>query len=97
MLWYCHNAINVYHVVVPWRSDPLYNERLPIDGAKANNKGPAASDPHPNDKKNPPQIPARLCSEQEASIWLTPGTLPWYFAQGLTPPEETVEKDNGNG
>jgi hypothetical protein len=38
-----------------------------------------------------------LCTEEEASTWFTPGTLPWYYAQGLTPPLERVEKGNGNG
>ena|SRR2546430_6797380 len=25
VLWHCHNAINIYHVVIPWRADPLYS------------------------------------------------------------------------
>jgi hypothetical protein len=45
VLWYCHNAINVYHVVIPWRADPLYNERRMMGRATKNNKGPDASDP----------------------------------------------------
>ena len=97
VLWYCHNAINVYHVVVPWRADPLYNERRTMGWPTKNNKGPAASDPHTKREEKSPASPARLCTEQEASVWLTPGTLPWYFSQGLTPPAEKAEKDNGNG
>src|SRR4051794_34333560 len=27
VLWPGHNAINIYHVVIPWRADPLYDER----------------------------------------------------------------------
>jgi hypothetical protein len=26
VLWYCHNAINVYHVVVPWRGEVSFEE-----------------------------------------------------------------------
>src|SRR2546430_6276942 len=25
VLCHCHNAINIYHVVIPWRADPLYS------------------------------------------------------------------------
>ena len=39
VLWYCHNAINVYHVVIPWRADPLYNERRMTGWTTKNNKG----------------------------------------------------------
>ena len=95
VLWYCHNAINVYHVVIPWRADPLYNERRMMGRATKNNKGPAASDPHPKREEKSPASPARLCTEQEASSWLTPGTAPWYFAQGLTPPEEARAQGKG--
>ena len=97
VLWYCHNAINVYHAVIPWRADPLYNEQRMRGWTTKNNKGPAAVDPQTKREEESPVPPARLCTEQEASSWLTPGTLPWYFAQGLTPPLETVEKGNGNG
>jgi hypothetical protein len=97
VLWYCHNAINVYHVVIPWRSDPLYNEGRMMGRDRRNNKGPRHSDPHPKREEKSPASPARLCTEQEASSWLTPGTLPWYFAQGLTPPAEKAENGNGNG
>jgi hypothetical protein len=97
VLWYCHNAINVYHVVIPWRADPLYNERQRMGWGKKNNKGPATSDPHIQREEKSLQTPARPCSEKEASKWLTPGTLPWYFAQDLTPPAEKAENGTGNG
>jgi hypothetical protein len=38
-----------------------------------------------------------LCSEKEASAWFTPGTAPWYFAQGLTPLGEEAEKTGEEG
>jgi hypothetical protein len=49
---------------------------------------------HPNThtERKIPSHPARLCTETEASVWLTPGTLPWYYAQGITPPAEETEK-----
>jgi hypothetical protein len=97
VLWFCHNAINVYHVVIPWRSDPLYNERRTMGWDKRNNKGPGRPDPHPKHEEKSPAPPARLCTEQEASSWFSAGSDPWYFAQGLTPPEKETEKDNGNG
>ena len=25
-LWYCHNAIIIYHVVIPWRREVTYQE-----------------------------------------------------------------------
>ena len=97
VLWYRHNAINVYHIVVPWRADPLYNERRRGGWDRRNNKGQAAPDPHTKREEKSPVFPARLCTETEASVWFTKGTAPWYYAQGLTPPRETVEKGNGNG
>ena len=45
VLWPGHNAINVYHVVIPWRADPLYNERAVMGWDKSNNKGPRRPDP----------------------------------------------------
>jgi hypothetical protein len=101
VLWPGHNAINVYDVVVPWRQE------APLGGVgsgrpyprqdKQNNKGDKACHPNTHQEEKSPSEPARLCSEKEASAWFTPGTAPWYFAQGLTPPLETVEKGNGNG
>jgi hypothetical protein len=101
VLWPGHNAINVYHVVVPWRGEvPL--EEMGIGRAyprqdRLNNKGDTPCHPKGQTDIQIPSRPARLCTEQEASSWLTPETAPWYFAQGLTPPLETVEKGNGNG
>jgi hypothetical protein len=101
VLWFCHNAINVYHVVIPWRSDPLYNERRTKGWDKRNNKGPGRPDPHPKQEEKSPLSPAqtftRVPTEKEVSAWLTPGSDPWYYAQGLTPPEKEAEKGNGNG
>jgi hypothetical protein len=108
VLWYCHNAINVYHVVIPWRGEVSCEEMgtcLPTGKigrpyprkAKLNNKGDRMCHPKGQTEREIPQTPARLCTEEEASSWFTPGTAPWYYAQGLTPPLETVEKGNGNG
>jgi len=101
VLWPGHNAINVYDVVIPWRREVTYSE-MGIGRAfprqdRVNNKGDMACHPHTHQEEKSPQTPARLCSEEEASRWFTPGTLPWYCAQGLEPPLETVEKGNGNG
>ena len=100
VLWYCHNAINVYHVVIPWRSDPLYNERRTM-GWGRNNKGPGRPDPHPKHEEKSPAPAPQTCSEpvsaKVASIYFTTGSDPWYFAQGLTPPsEETENAKNGS-
>jgi hypothetical protein len=108
VLWPGHNAINVYDVVIPWRREVTYSEmgigrpRLNRGRAyprqtKQNNKGDMACHPHTHQEEKSPVSPARLCSEVEASSWFTPGTLPWYCAQGLEPPLETAEKGNGNG
>ena len=101
VLWPGHNAINLYDVVIPWRGEVTYQEmgrgRNYPRQDKQNNKGDRACHPNPTPRENSPSQPARLCTEEEASSWLTPGTLPWYFAQGLTPPLETIENGNGNG
>jgi hypothetical protein len=90
VLWYCHNAINIYHVIIPWRADPLYNERRIMGWDKRNNKGPKHPDPHTKQEEKSPLKPAqtftRVPTEKEVSAFLTPGSDPWYFAQGLTPP-----------
>ena len=101
VLWPGHNAINIYDVVVPWRREVSYADMgsgkpYPRQD-RLNNKGDMGCHPKGQTDKNPLAQPARLCTEAQASEWLTPGTLPWYFAQGLTPPLETVEKGNGNG
>jgi hypothetical protein len=101
VLWPGHNAINVYEVVIPWRREVTYQEMV-IGRAyprqdRVNNKGDMGCHPKGQTDITIPSGPARLCTEEEASSWFTPGTLPWYYAQGLTPPLERVEKGNGNG
>jgi hypothetical protein len=99
VLWPGHNAINVYHVVVPWRREASFQEMetcLPTGkiGRKyprqdrLNNKGDRRCHPKGQTDIKIRCLPARLCSEQEASAWLTPGTAPWFFAQGLQPPSQ---------
>ena len=101
VLWPGHNAINVYDVVIPWRREVSFAEMgsgkpYPRQD-RLNNKGDRSCHPKGQTDRQIPGKPARLCTEQEASSWLTPGTLPWYFAQGLTPPAEKAENGNGNG
>ena len=100
VLW-PHNAINIYDVVIPWHREVSYGAmgsgRSYPRSDRLNNKGDRACHPNTTPREKSPTQPARLCTEKEASRFLTPGTLPWYFAQGLTPPQETVEKGNGNG
>jgi hypothetical protein len=101
VLWPGHNAINVYDVVIPWRREVTFQE-MGIGRAyhrqdRLNNKGDIGCHPHTHQEEKSPQTPARLCSEEEASSWFTPGTAPWYFAQGLTPPAKDAEKTRGNG
>jgi len=95
VLWYCHNAINVYHVVIPWRQDPLYNERKTMGWDKRNIKGPGRPDPHPKHEEKSHHAPAqtftKIPTEKEVSLWFTPGSDPWYFSQGLTPPAKVGE------
>ena len=90
VLWPGHNAINVYDVVIPWRREVTYSEmgigRKPARQDKVDNKGDRACHPNSQTERNPLLQPARLCTEQEASEWLTKGTAPWYYAQGLEPP-----------
>ena len=90
VLWPGHNAINVYDVVIPWRREVSFAE-MGIGRAyprqdKQNNKGDRPCHPKCQTDIQIPGKPARLCTEQEASSWLTKGTLPWYYAQGLEPP-----------
>jgi hypothetical protein len=105
VLWYCHNAINVYHVVIPWRGEVSFEEmgsgRPYPRQAKLNNKGDRTCHPNTHQVEKSPLQPAqtftRVPTEEEVSTWLTPGSGPWYYAQGLTPPGKEGEKDNGNG
>ena len=90
VLWYAHNAINVYHVVIPWRGEVTYQEmgigrKYPRQD-RVNNKGDMGCHPKGQTDKHPLVQPARLCTEAQASKWLKPGTAPWYYAQGLEPP-----------
>ena len=105
VLWYCHNAINVYHVVIPWRREVTYAQMgigrpYPWQD-KQNNKGDMRCHPNPSPNRNPLLQPARLCSEpapeKVASTYLTPGSEPWYYAQGLEPPVTVGEKDREKG
>ena len=95
VLWYCHNAINVYHVVIPWRGDVSFEEmgygRPYPRKAKLNNKGDRMCHPKGQTEREIPQTPARLCTEEEASGWFTPGSVLWYFSQGKTPPAKVGE------
>jgi hypothetical protein len=90
VLWFCHNAINVYHVVIPWRCDPLYNERKMMGWDKRNDKGPGRPDPHTKQEEKSPLAPAqtftKMPTREEASKWFDTKSDLWYFAQGLTPP-----------
>jgi hypothetical protein len=101
VLWPGHNAINVYDVVIPWRGEVRFEEmgsgRAYPRQDKQNNKGDRTGHPNTHQEEKSPVQPARLCSEEEASGWLTPGSTPWYFAQGLTQPAEQAENGNGNG
>ena len=101
VLWPGHNAINVYDVVIPWRRQVSFEDvgsrRSYPRQDRLNNKGDRRCHPTTKTNKDLSPKPARLCTEQEASSWLTPGTLPWYFAQGLTPPAEDAEKTGENG
>src|SRR5215217_141511 len=94
VLWPGHNAINIYSVVVPWRREVTYQE-MGIGRAyprqdRLNNKGDTGCHPKGQTDIQIPSEPARLCTEEEASCYLTRGSGPWYYAQGLTPPLETV-------
>jgi len=90
VLWPGHNAINIYHVVIPWRGDPLYNERKRMGWDKRYNKGPNSPDPNSKQEENSPLQPAqtftKMPTEKDASNWFKTGSDLWYFAQGLTPP-----------
>jgi hypothetical protein len=95
VLWYCHNAINVYHVVVPWRGEVSFQDmgsgRAYPRQDKQNNKGDKRCHPHTHQEEKSPASPARLCTEEEASGWFSAGSDLWYFAQGKTPPAKVGE------
>jgi hypothetical protein len=101
VLWPGHNAINVYHVVIPWRREVSFEDtgigkKYPRQD-RQNNKGDRACHPNTHTERKLPAEPARLCTEKEASEWFTAGSAPWYYAQGLTPPGENGEKDSHEG
>ena len=95
VLWFCHNAINVYHVVIPWRADPLYDERKTMGRGRKNNKGPGSPDPHTKREEKSPAFPAQTFTKmptgEEASKWFDTKSDLWYFSQGLTPPAKVGE------
>jgi len=83
-------------VVVPWRREITYQE-MGIGGKyprqdPLNNKGDMRCHPRDLTDIQISSRPARLCTEQEASVWLKPGSDPWYFAQGLELPAEDEKK-----
>ncbi len=101
VLWPGHNAINVYDVVVPWRREVSYGE-MGIGRAyprqdRVNNKGDRGCHPKGQTERKPLLQPARLCTEAEASEWLTTGSAPWYYAQGLEPPTADTVKTREEG
>jgi len=53
--------------------------------------------PHTHTEREIPAEPARLCTEQEASSWFTPGSVPWYYAQGLEPAAQDTKETGENG
>jgi hypothetical protein len=80
VLWPGNNAINIYHVVVPWRSEVSYQDmgigrKYPRQD-RLNNKGDIQCHPKGQTDIQIPCEPARLCTEQEASSWLTPALPP---------------------
>jgi hypothetical protein len=103
VLWPGHNAINVYHVIIPWRGEVGFAElgigRTPARQDRLNNKSDKRC--HPNSKTNiktsstGERLFTTLPTKEKVSAWLTPGSAPWYFAQGLVPPLPEGEKESG--
>jgi hypothetical protein len=99
VLWPGHNAINVYDVVIPWRQEVNFEDmgigrKYPRQD-RVNDKGDRACHPNTHQEEKSPLQPAqtftRVPTEEEVSTWLTPGSDPWYFAQGKTPPAKVGE------
>ena len=99
VLWFCHNAINVYHVIIPWRREVTYQE-MGIGRAyprqdRVNNKGDLGCHPTTNREEKSPASPAqtftKMPTEEEASKWFDTKSDLWYFSQGLTPPGTDTE------
>jgi len=92
-----HNAINIYHVVIPWLRQVSYQEMgigrqdspasRKAGRYRVNNKGDRMCPPRV--LPTPRQAPVPV-SETEASRWWTPYTPLWYFSQGVEPPMERV-------
>src|SRR5215211_4377683 len=101
VLWPGHNAINVYDVVIPWRREVSFEDmgsgRAYPRQDRLNNKGDSACHTKGQTDLKISCEPARLCTEQEASEWLKPGSDPWYFSQGLQPPPQDGEKTGEQG
>jgi hypothetical protein len=95
VLWPGHNAINLYDVVIPWRREVTFEEmgigRVSPRQDRLNNKGDKRCHPHTQTDIQISREPARLCTEEEASGWFTPGSDLWYFSQGKTPPAKVGE------
>jgi len=100
VLWPGRNAINVYDIVVPWRREVTFEEmgigkKYPRQD-RVNSKGDKTCHPKGQNDINPLLQPAqtftRIPTEKEVSTWLTPGSDPWYFAQGLTPPAKARDE-----
>jgi hypothetical protein len=89
-----HNAINIYHVVVPWLRQVSYEEMgigrqdssasRTAGWGRPNNKGDRTCPPRVIPTPRQASVPV---SETEASRWWTPNTPLWYYSQGLEPPE----------
>jgi hypothetical protein len=99
VLWPGHNAINTYDVVIPWRREVTFSE-MGIGRAyprqdRVNNKGDKRCHPTTNREEKSPASPAQMFTRvptvEEVSTFLTPGSDPWYFAQGKTPPGTDTE------
>jgi hypothetical protein len=102
VLWPGHNAINIYDVVIPWRREVSFAEmgigsRSYTRPDKVNDRGDTRCHPNTQTERKRLLQPAQVCSEVEASGWLTVGSGPWYHAQGLTPPGENGEKASHEG
>jgi len=86
-------------VVVPWRGEASFEDmgsgRAYPRQDRVNNKGDMGCHPHPHQEEKSPYQPAqvftRVPTVEEVSAWLTPGSDPWYFAQGKTPPGKDGE------
>jgi hypothetical protein len=75
VLWPGHNAINVYHVVIPWRREVTFEDmgigrKYPRQD-RLNYKGDKPCHTNPSTERKPSLQPARLCTEKEASVWFS--------------------------